>query len=701
MATKNVRRCALLSVLLGSAALAARAGENRWTPIGPYGAPIYAIAVDPQAPGTLYAGTLHGIFKSTDGAKTWGFSGQGLTSRFLPGTPGLVSTFPPTVQALAIDPTSPATIYAGTSDGGVFRSTDRGASWNAANQGIPVEPIPEFSLNIRSLVVDPLRPGTLYAGAIGALYKSTNGAATWTPLGTVKVYSIDALAISSGSDTIYAGGTSGINAAYLQKSNDGGQTWVTINPLPGGFVNTIVIDPYLPDTVYASTDFGGISRSRDAGASWTPVNNGIPPGPGHTISEITALTIGSRDSLSLLALLADGRVFQTRNAGEIWSPTLSQAGPVSTTNPRPGAVAIDPLDPATAYSGTATHLRVSRDFGATWSLSDTGMSNLPVVLAADPRTGTLWSSGWDDVTLFRSTDSGATWEPGRRLQSDGSDANQVAFDPTDPQVLYAYGDGILKSTDRGLTWSVLEKDIYFGGEIPPLLSFAIDPTNPAILYAGSVSESKYVPRAGVFRSADGGATWSLTGQNLGSGVSLAIDPARPSTLYAGTFHGVFKTTDSGANWLPIGLDGEKISVVRVDPRDPSVVYVGSADFTSPGHGVFKSTDGGASWGPANSGLTSLDVHDLLIRPEDPAVIYAATFIGGVFQSRDAGMSWQAMNDGLVFPMPTSLAFDPTGVFLYAGSANLGAYVFQIQPPRPAVALTPLNRVRSARAIHPR
>lgn len=691
-------------VLLGSAPLAARASENRWTPIGPYyGAPVYAIAVDPETSGTLYAGTQHGIFKSTDGTKTWRFSGQGLMSHiFPPGTVGLPFNFPPTVQALAIDPFSPATIYAGTSDGGVFKSTDRGASWNAANQGIPLEPFPQFALNIRSLAVDPLRPGTLYAGAAGALYKSTDGAATWIPIGTVKVYSIEALAISSGSDTIYAGGTNDFNLANLQKSTDGGQTWVTINPPPNsGTVHAIVIDPFLPDTVYAGTGFGGIFRSRNAGATWSPLNNGIPSGPGGVVFEIKALTIGSRDSLSLLALLVDGRVFQTRNAGESWSPTLSQAGPVGTTDPRPGAVAIDPRDPATAYSGTTTHLLVSSDFGATWSFSETGISNLPVVLAADPQTGTLWSSGWDDVTLFRSTDSGATWEPGRRRQSDGSDANQVAFDPTDPQVLYAYGAGILKSTDGGLTWSVLEKSIYYGGEIPPLLSFAIDPTNPAILYAGSVSKSRYVPRGGVFRSTDGGATWSLTGQSLVSAYSLAIDPARPSTLYAGTLYGVFKTTDSGANWLPAGLDGEKISVVRVDPRDSSVVYVGSSDFISPGHGVFKSTDGGASWGPANSGLTSLDVHDLLIRPEDPAVIYAATFIGGVFQSRDAGMSWQPMNDGLIFPMPTSLALDPGGVFLYAGSANLGAYVFQIQPPRPAVALSPRNRVRSVRSIPPR
>jgi len=691
--TKSARRCSLLLVLLGSASLAARAGENRWTPIGPYGAPVYAIAVDPETPGTLYAGTLHGIFKSTDGAKTWRFSGQGLRSRFLPGTPGLVSSYPPTVQALAIDPNSPATIYAGTSNGGVFKSTDRGASWNAANQGIPVEPIPEFSLNIRSLAVDPLRPGTLYAGAIGNLYKSTDGAATWTPIPTLKVYSIEALAISSGTDTIYAGGTADFNAAYLQKSNDGGQTWVTINPMPG-FVNTIAIDPFLPNTVYVATDLGGVSRSRDSGATWSPIDDGIPRGSNLMV---LALAIGSRDSLSLLALLADGRVFQTRNAGESWSPTLAQAGPVGTTNPFPGALAIDPLDPATAYAGTTTHLRVSRDFGATWSVSDSGISNLPVVLAADPHTSTLWSTGWDDVKLFRSTDSGATWEP--RLRSDG--ANHVAFDPTDPQVLYAYGAGVFKSTDGGLTWSVLEKDIYDGGEIPPLLSFAIDPTNPAILYAGSVSESKYVPQGGVFRSIDGGATWSLTGRNLGSGVSLAIDPARPSTLYAGTFHGVFKTTDSGANWLPAGLNTETISVVRVDPRDPSVVYVGSTDLISPGHGVFKSTDGGASWDPANNGLTSLDVHDLLIRPEDPAVLYAATFFGGVFESRDAGMNWQPINEGLIFPMPMSLALDPTGVFLYAGSANLGAFVFQIQPSRPAVALTPRNRVRHVRAIRPR
>jgi photosystem II stability/assembly factor-like uncharacterized protein len=632
---------------------------------------------------------LHGVFKSTDGAKTWRFSGQGLTSHAFPDNLVPNSSFPPTVQALAIDPVSPATVYAGTSNGGVFKSVDGGASWNPADQGIPVDP---GAFNILSLAVDPLRPGTLYAGA-GArtLYKSTDGAATWSPIGT----SFDALTISSGSDTIYAGGTG------LHKSVDGGQSWVTFNLPPfNGAVSAIVIDPFLPDTIYAGTQFGGIFRSRDAGATWSPLNNGIPSLPGGG-PEIVALTIGPRDPLFLLALLVDGRVFQTRNAGESWSPAVSQdEPPVATTLPRPGAVAIDPRDPPTAYYGTTTHLHTSHDFGATWSLSDTGISNLQVVLAADPQSDTLWSSGWEDMsaTLFRGGNRGATWEPSV-LASEEVFVNRVAFHPSHPDVLYAYGDGILKSTDGGLTWSVLQKRYVDNGESKPLLSFAIDATDPAILYAGSIGLDKYFTRpGGVFRSTDGGATWSLTFRTLDPVESLAIDPARPSTLYAGTWHGVFKTTDSGANWLPV-LGGVTISVVRVDPRNSSVIYAGSGDWTSSsGQGVFKSTDGGATWNPVNNGLTSLVVLDLLISPGDSAVIYAATFIGGVFKSRDAGISWQPMNDGLVFPMPTSLALDPTGVFLYAGSANLGAYVYQIQPPRPAVALAPRNRVRGARAI---
>src|SRR3989442_7816725 len=113
-----------------------------------------ALAIDPQPPTTLYAtsgsyvGSLFigGVFKSTDAGESWSAVSAGL-----PNLP---------VTALAIDPQTPTTLYAGTERGGVFKSTDGGMSWSAFNTGLT-------NLLVNSVVVDPRRPTTLYAGTQG------------------------------------------------------------------------------------------------------------------------------------------------------------------------------------------------------------------------------------------------------------------------------------------------------------------------------------------------------------------------------------------------------------------------------------------------------------------------------------------------------------------------------------------------------
>ena len=120
---------------------------------------VYALAVDPNVPTTVYAGTrtngegypAGGVYKTTDGGATWTISNSGLRSS----GPNV-----PFVMALALDPQAPATLYAGLSTGGVFKSTDGGASWAAMNQGLT-------NLSITTLAVGSQIPTTLYAGTYG------------------------------------------------------------------------------------------------------------------------------------------------------------------------------------------------------------------------------------------------------------------------------------------------------------------------------------------------------------------------------------------------------------------------------------------------------------------------------------------------------------------------------------------------------
>jgi hypothetical protein len=116
--------------------------------LGRGGGPVTALAINPVTPSTLYAGTDGGVFKSTDGGASW--------------TAVNTNSY---VQALAINPKIPSTLYAGTGDG-AFESTDSGASWIAINTGLTkFDNMPNF--DVRALAIDPMTPSTLYAGTFG------------------------------------------------------------------------------------------------------------------------------------------------------------------------------------------------------------------------------------------------------------------------------------------------------------------------------------------------------------------------------------------------------------------------------------------------------------------------------------------------------------------------------------------------------
>ena len=169
-----------------------------------------------------------------------------------------------TINALAIDPSSSQTVYAGTQGGGVFKSTNDGASWSAVISG----------LTVYSLAIDPSSSQTVYAGSYGCVFKSTNGGGTWSAdtsgLSTTAVHS---LAIDpSSSQTVYAGTSGGVF-----KSTNGGASWSAVTSTSGlatTYVNSLASDPSNSQTVYAGT-YGGVFKSTNGGASWSAVISGL------------------------------------------------------------------------------------------------------------------------------------------------------------------------------------------------------------------------------------------------------------------------------------------------------------------------------------------------------------------------------------------------------------------------------------------
>ena len=132
-------------------------GPGVWTPVPLYGGQIFALAGHPSNRSTVYAGTIGGMFKSTDGGGTWTLATNNFSQ----------------VYSIAIDPVTPSTLYAGYF-GGMYKSIDSGVSFNYAGTGITGYVFPY------DIAVDPATPSTLYAATTSGVFKSIDGAANWT-----------------------------------------------------------------------------------------------------------------------------------------------------------------------------------------------------------------------------------------------------------------------------------------------------------------------------------------------------------------------------------------------------------------------------------------------------------------------------------------------------------------------------------------
>jgi photosystem II stability/assembly factor-like uncharacterized protein len=280
---------------------------------------VYSLAVDPANCNTLYAATDQGLYKSTDGGKSWRPTGlnnllaaQALASDAPPfDKAGDGSASPMLVSAMTTDPHNSQVIYAAAWGQGIFKSTNGGQSWAKANSGLDC-------LWLYSIVADADNSQVLYAGGVeypagegGGVFKSTNGGQSWFPvingLGNRNVHS---LAVDPGNaNVIYAGTRGGIYRSY-----NGGNFWQPAGRPGSGYPWAIAVDPRNGQTVYAGLGGGGVYRSTDSGASWSPVNAGLAN------RDLRTLIIDPANSQRLYAGTNGGGVYGTTNGGGSWSP---------------------------------------------------------------------------------------------------------------------------------------------------------------------------------------------------------------------------------------------------------------------------------------------------------------------------------------------------------------------------------------------
>jgi photosystem II stability/assembly factor-like uncharacterized protein len=644
---------------------------------------VNSVAVDPRNSLVVYALTGHGLLKSSNGGETWSAAGKGLPS--------------PYVYLVVIDPVTPSTLFAviGGLNGGIFKSTSGGASWNALNTGLT-------NSFFNSLVIDPATPSKLFALASGPappnppgplLLTSTDGGESWTTraTGLPANTTLRSLAVApTNSSVIYAtvslGATNGPPGTGIFKSMDSGGSWtrVTADLPQGAVISNVIVDPRNASVIYLLILFpfaeaGGILKSTDGGESWTALRPNLPAN-----TPIQSLLIDPGNS-SMMYIVADRSIYKTADGGGRWDQATTGLTAIDVLS-----LATDRTDPATVYSGVGNNIFKSSDTGASWSKlfsfqlsppSNPGFipspfssdsPAYPLSLLVDTRNSsvlyasTVRGNGcyYADNLLFKSMDGGVSWtdtvSPGKSGcvlgGFFGQSAGLKAIDPGDSNTLYlAEGDdedggwSLLKSTDGGGSWASV--GTFPSDQAAGVWAVAVDPTNSSILYAGLDDNPQYLDDGnikpgpgGVFKSTDGGATWSGLGLS-GSAVKLiTIDSAHPNVLYAITeanygipkgFRGLFKSTDSGASWtaidngLAVLLDtGAKVTAFAIGVANSNLLYAATA-----GSGVFRSSDGGANWAPFNDGLTNFDVRSLAAAPGSRQILYAGTS-NGVFKVAD-------------------------------------------------------------------
>lgn len=622
----------------------ADAVTNTWMSVGPNGAEVSALAVDHSTPSTVFAGTgSSGIFASTDAGASWSQS-------FTPSAVGQVTSF-------AVGPAS-FSVYA-FGEFGVWQSQDEGRSWDEANGGVlhsavcgaidPTDSAAVYVANssaifktttggldwqqllpaagVVSIAIDPTNPATVYAGSdgpLGGILKSTDRGLTWATVNSSPVIAF-AMAPSSPA-TLY-----GLTGPTIIESTDGGATWISrpLSGLPFEVIPNLVVDPTNPATIYGATFGGEVVKSTDSGASFAVIDSGLTFGSGVG----GGIAINPINTSTLYAGSGGTGVYKTTNGGESWAASNSRL--VGTTLP---SLVVDPSRPATIYAaGRNAGAYKSTDGGDDW---------------AELTSGITINDPFGDPVI--------------------SEIDTLALDPGDSSTLYAAGftQGVFKSTDAGASWIQMNS----GLTDQSVGVLAVDPKTSGTVYAGTLVTGS------VFKTVDGGLSWRQTNlptANFGIN-TIAIDPANDASIYVGRGDGaIFNSTDGGLTWnlIDSGIGGQGgVSSLVIDPHHPSTIYAGF----SPG-GAYKSTDSGNSWAPINLGFGFLDVDALAIDPSNSSTLYAGT-IFGVFISADAGNTWTQIRTGLGFAKVSALAIDPVNpTNVFGAVPGMGAIKIQLAP----------------------
>ncbi|HWZ50864.1 MAG TPA: hypothetical protein VNW54_05315 [Granulicella sp.] len=482
------------------------------------GQSIRALSSAPSDPKIMVAGTLQGVFRSTDNGVHWTLiSPAGSTEIH-------------EVESIAIDPVDPTTIYAGTWHL-PWKTTDGGEHWSNIKQGLIDDS------DVFSIIVDPKQPKVVYASACSGIYKSENGGERFSKVQGIpsaarrtRVLTQDPKHLS----TVYAGTTEG-----LFRTDDAGSYWMRTTS-SGVIVNDVYVDPANSRRVLLATDRGGVLASTDGGSTFSASNSGF------SSRQVTAFTQDLRHPSDLYIGVVNDK--------EWGGAFISHDGGLSWMQRAQGLEGRDVFSLAQADNGTIV---AGTEKGLFWYDQDEQLWK---------RTGNI---GAVAMPAQRPVHRGATQASRHRPEAPVKSARQIegsvlAIAPVGDQLYAVTSQGVYVSENPAALWAAV-----------PGLSAA-----PWQFVASSRGVTMLASLGSIALSVDGGRTWRPVSlpANLSQVSAIAVDDQ--GELWVGGRQGVFLSTDKGASWTTLkDLYVSDVNGIYFDSRNQRVLVTANASTT--------------------------------------------------------------------------------------------------------------------------
>jgi photosystem II stability/assembly factor-like uncharacterized protein len=613
------------------------------------------------------------------------------------------------ISAVAVSPLNPRVVLVGGATGGVWRSTDGGASFTPVSDD-------HVDLSVGSIAFAPSNPTIVYTGmgdvaggymGTGVL-KSVNGGQSWTRISGPSLPApgliSNILVELSDPNRVYltqnsyraSTGEGEVFASGFFVSEDGGRTW---HKTFTGLTTDLVHHPTNPNTLYlsAATTFAenppsaGVYKSDDGGLTWhviytapylraVDIKLAVTPAEPESLFVLTGGKVNDNSAVTLLS---------SQDSGTNWTETplrnidLGQFGYNS-------YIAVDPTNSKTIYVGTRD-LYKSTNGGVGWTNltrnwhpsadgygffpeEATAHSDQHVLVFGGDNPGTIYIG--NDGGLSKSIDGGQSFESLNATLS-LTQFNSISVHPTNPN--WSCGgtqdNGALVRNNLVTQWTE-----FVSGDSGSCL---INPFNPSIVYSsyvfgtifryrnnGSVYDAQ-IANAGTFSEPD-------DSPRIGFYPAFGLDPTNGWLLF-GTWR-LYTSTDQGNSWklAPNPMDltrgftsfgGDVISTIAVDPRDSKVIFTGSAQGR-----VMVTTTGGNQWKDISKGLPKRFVTNIRVDPNGTAYLTVSGFGSGhVFRSLDQGTHWTDLSATLRNIPANSILIDPlSSNTLYVGT-DIGVF----------------------------